>query len=183
MPRTVDKGGRIVSMGSALNRKLAYFLIFSLLVPVLASAQSTEMVSAEKYFANLSASYSKVKDYEANLTITQGKAVSRRQDFVQVTPVPVHQVRRPRKPGDLLRRGEADRVPSHGTGGPGAALQEEDTEPARGDGHEPGSWSPAAQLLHRLPQRAGAGSPGGRLPRNGGQAEAGCPRSPRATAR
>ena len=92
----VDKGRSIVSMGSALNRKLAYFLIFSLLVPVLASAQSTEMVSAEKFFANLSENYSKVKDYEANLTITQGKAVSRRH-FVQVTPVPVHQVRRPRK--------------------------------------------------------------------------------------
>jgi outer membrane lipoprotein-sorting protein len=35
------------------------------------------MVSAEKFFANLSASYGMVKDYEANLTITQGKAVSR----------------------------------------------------------------------------------------------------------
>lgn len=35
------------------------------------------MVSAEKFFANLSASYGKVKDYEANLAIAQGKSVSR----------------------------------------------------------------------------------------------------------
>ncbi len=35
------------------------------------------MVSAEKFFANLSASYGTVKDYEAALTITQGKSVSR----------------------------------------------------------------------------------------------------------
>jgi outer membrane lipoprotein-sorting protein len=60
-----------------LNRNAAYLLIFSLLVPVVASAQSTDMVSAEKFFANLSASFGKVKDYEAGLTITQGKSVSR----------------------------------------------------------------------------------------------------------
>jgi len=35
------------------------------------------MVSAEKFFANLSASYGKVRDYEAALTITQAKSVSR----------------------------------------------------------------------------------------------------------
>jgi outer membrane lipoprotein-sorting protein len=37
------------------------------------------MVSAEKFFANLSAGYGKVKDYEASLTITQGKVVSHGQ--------------------------------------------------------------------------------------------------------
>ncbi len=51
--------------------------MLSLLVPAVASAQSTDMVSAEKFFANLSASFGKVKDYEAGLTITQGKSVSR----------------------------------------------------------------------------------------------------------
>ena len=35
-----------------------------------------EIVSAEKYFSALSASYGAVKDYEAVLTITQGKSVS-----------------------------------------------------------------------------------------------------------
>jgi outer membrane lipoprotein-sorting protein len=60
-----------------LNRNAAYLLILCLLVPLGASAQSADMVSAEKFFANLSASYGSVKDYEANLTITQGKAVSR----------------------------------------------------------------------------------------------------------
>ena len=48
-----------------------------LLVPPVAFAQSADMVSAEKLFANLSASYGAIKDYEANITITQGKAVSR----------------------------------------------------------------------------------------------------------
>ncbi len=52
-------------------------MMFCLLVPLAASAQSTEIVSAEKFFANLSASFGAVKDYEANLTITQGKTVSR----------------------------------------------------------------------------------------------------------
>ena len=47
------------------------------LAPPIASAQSADMVSAEKFFGNLSASYGAVKDYEANITITQGKGVSR----------------------------------------------------------------------------------------------------------
>lgn len=36
-----------------------------------------EIVSAEKYFAGLSAAYGAVQDYEANLTVTQGKSISR----------------------------------------------------------------------------------------------------------
>jgi outer membrane lipoprotein-sorting protein len=60
-----------------LNRNAAYFLILGLLAPLGASAQSTDMVSAEKFFSTLSAGYGKIKDYEASLTITQGKAVSR----------------------------------------------------------------------------------------------------------
>lgn len=40
-------------------------------------AGAQEIVSAEKYFSALSASYGAVKDYEASLTITQGKSVSR----------------------------------------------------------------------------------------------------------
>ena len=47
------------------------------LFPCLAFPQSAEIVSAEKLFAGLSASFAKVKDYEAALTITQGKNVSR----------------------------------------------------------------------------------------------------------
>ena len=35
-----------------------------------------EMVSAEKFFASLSASFGAVKDYEAVITMTQGKSVS-----------------------------------------------------------------------------------------------------------
>jgi outer membrane lipoprotein-sorting protein len=60
-----------------LNRNAAYLLILCLLVPLGAFAQSADMVSAEKFFANLSASYGKINDYEASLTITQGKAISR----------------------------------------------------------------------------------------------------------
>jgi outer membrane lipoprotein-sorting protein len=60
-----------------LNRNAAFLVILCLLVPLAASAQSAEMVSAEKFFANLSASFGAVKDYEAVLTITQGKNVSR----------------------------------------------------------------------------------------------------------
>jgi outer membrane lipoprotein-sorting protein len=56
-----------------LNRKTLIFLIFCLVLPVFVCAQAAELVSAEKFFANLSASYSKVKDYEAVVTITQGK--------------------------------------------------------------------------------------------------------------
>jgi outer membrane lipoprotein-sorting protein len=50
-------------------------LALALCLSLPASAQ--EIVSAEKYFAALSASYGAVKDYEASLTITQGKTVSR----------------------------------------------------------------------------------------------------------
>jgi outer membrane lipoprotein-sorting protein len=56
-----------------LNRKTPLFVIFCLVLPVLAHAQATELVSAEKFFGNLSANYGKVKDYEAIVTITQGK--------------------------------------------------------------------------------------------------------------
>ena len=48
-----------------------------MLVPCALSAQSADIVSAEKFFSNLSASFGAVKDYEANLTLTQGKTISR----------------------------------------------------------------------------------------------------------
>jgi outer membrane lipoprotein-sorting protein len=60
-------------MGAALNRKIA-ILSSLLLLPLTASAQSQAYVSADKFFADLSSSYTKVKDYEANLVITRGKA-------------------------------------------------------------------------------------------------------------
>ena len=47
------------------------------LLPCLAFSQSAEIVSAEKFFGGLSASFAKVKDYEAAVTITQGKNNSR----------------------------------------------------------------------------------------------------------
>jgi outer membrane lipoprotein carrier protein len=46
-------------------------------MPFLAFPQAAEIVSAEKFFSALSASFGKVKDYEAVITITQGKSVSR----------------------------------------------------------------------------------------------------------
>ena len=48
-----------------------------LFLPFLAFPQATEIVSAEKFFAALSANFGKLKDYEAAITITQGKSVSR----------------------------------------------------------------------------------------------------------
>ena len=73
----MTKAGLIVTMGLALNRTIALPFIFLLLVPAAGFSQATELVSAEKYFAGISAGYQKVKDYEALLTITQGKTVSR----------------------------------------------------------------------------------------------------------
>jgi outer membrane lipoprotein-sorting protein len=64
-------------MGSALKRNAVLLPILCLLVPLGAAAQSSDMVSAEKFFSNLSASFGAVKDYEAALSITQGKTVSR----------------------------------------------------------------------------------------------------------
>jgi outer membrane lipoprotein-sorting protein len=61
-------------MSAALNRKSVIFASL-LLLPLIASAQSQTYVSADKFFADLSASYGKVKDYEASLTITRGKTV------------------------------------------------------------------------------------------------------------
>ncbi len=62
-------------MGDALRTPKAIsavILAFCLSLP----AAAQEIVSAEKYFAALSASYGAVKDYEASLTVTQGKTVS-----------------------------------------------------------------------------------------------------------
>jgi outer membrane lipoprotein-sorting protein len=64
-------------MTYVLNRKAPLCVIFAMLtLPSLVSAQSAQMVSADKFFAELSASYGKVKDYEASFTWTQGKSVS-----------------------------------------------------------------------------------------------------------
>lgn len=60
-----------------MNRKIALLVIPIALFPCLAFPQAAEIVSAEKFFAGLSASFAMVKDYEAVLTITQGKSVSR----------------------------------------------------------------------------------------------------------
>lgn len=60
-----------------MNRNAAFLLTLCLLVPLAASAQTAEMVSAEKYLSNLSASFGAIKDYEAAITITQGKTTSR----------------------------------------------------------------------------------------------------------
>jgi outer membrane lipoprotein-sorting protein len=64
-------------MTYVLSRKAPFsVIIFLLSLPALVHAQSAQMVSADKFFAELSASYGKVKDYEASFTWTQGKAVS-----------------------------------------------------------------------------------------------------------
>jgi outer membrane lipoprotein-sorting protein len=60
-----------------LNKKSVAIAIFALFLPFLAFPQATEIVSAEKFFAVLSANFGKLKDYEAAITITQGKSVSR----------------------------------------------------------------------------------------------------------
>jgi outer membrane lipoprotein-sorting protein len=59
-------------MGQALNRKTA-FLILMILPIVSLAVFSQEIISAEKFFAGVSASFGAVKDYEATVTITQGK--------------------------------------------------------------------------------------------------------------
>jgi outer membrane lipoprotein-sorting protein len=63
-------------MRNALRTRTALPAI-ALILCVSLSASAQEILSAEKYFATLSASYGAVNDYEAVLTITQGKSVSR----------------------------------------------------------------------------------------------------------
>jgi outer membrane lipoprotein-sorting protein len=63
-------------MRSALSHKTAFPIVLLLVIPFFAHAQAAEIVSAEKFFSNLSASYSKVKDYEGTISIIQGKATS-----------------------------------------------------------------------------------------------------------
>lgn len=59
-----------------MSRKRALCILAALaLVPRIAFSQ--EIVSAEKFFSDLSAGFGKVKDYEASFTWTQGKTVSR----------------------------------------------------------------------------------------------------------
>jgi outer membrane lipoprotein-sorting protein len=60
-----------------LNKKPIFAAIVLFFLPFLAFSQGAEIVSAEKFFSALSASFGKIKDYEASITITQGKSVSR----------------------------------------------------------------------------------------------------------
>jgi outer membrane lipoprotein-sorting protein len=63
-------------MGSALNRKAALLTASLFLSPLLVSAQAAQAApggAADAFFAEISDTYSRVKDYEANLTITRGK--------------------------------------------------------------------------------------------------------------
>ncbi|MGA2763627.1 MAG: outer-membrane lipoprotein carrier protein LolA [Spirochaetia bacterium] len=57
-----------------MSRKAILVTFLLMLVSCLGFAQ--EMVSAEKFFASLSASFGAVKDYEAVITMTQGKSAS-----------------------------------------------------------------------------------------------------------
>jgi outer membrane lipoprotein-sorting protein len=59
-----------------LSTKIALPIIVLLSLPLAAFSQATAMQSAEKFFADVSAYYGKVSDYEALLTITQGKSTS-----------------------------------------------------------------------------------------------------------
>lgn len=63
-------------MMDALRTRTA-LLALPLMLCLSLPASAQEIMSAEKYFAALSASYGAVQDYEALLTITQGKQVSR----------------------------------------------------------------------------------------------------------
>jgi outer membrane lipoprotein-sorting protein len=64
-------------MTYVLSRKTTSTIIFLGCIAVaLAGAQTASLASADKFFGDLSASYGKVKDYEASFTWTQGKAVS-----------------------------------------------------------------------------------------------------------
>ena len=56
-----------------MNTRTAILILLCIIVPVSAFAQATEIVSAEKYFAGLSAAYGRIKDYEAVVSITEGK--------------------------------------------------------------------------------------------------------------
>jgi outer membrane lipoprotein-sorting protein len=60
-----------------LNKKSVFIAVCLLFLPFLAFSQAAEIVSAEKFFSALSANFGKLKDYEAAITITQGKSVSR----------------------------------------------------------------------------------------------------------
>jgi outer membrane lipoprotein-sorting protein len=59
-----------------LNTKIAIPIIVLLSLPLAVFSQATAMQSAEKFFADVSAYYGKLSDYEAALTITQGKGTS-----------------------------------------------------------------------------------------------------------
>ena len=57
-----------------MSRKAVFSALLCILLPIFAFAQATELVSAEKYFDTLSASFGKVSDYVADVTIVNGKA-------------------------------------------------------------------------------------------------------------
>jgi len=63
-----------LAKGYSLSRKAFVATLFLIFIASLSFGQ--EMVSAEKFFAALSANFGSVKDYEAAITITQGKTVS-----------------------------------------------------------------------------------------------------------
>jgi outer membrane lipoprotein-sorting protein len=64
-------------MRASLSGTTTRAILLMLVLPCFAFSQASEMVSADKFFAALSASYGTVKDYEAAVSITQGKSASR----------------------------------------------------------------------------------------------------------
>ncbi len=64
----------VIGKGHLLSRKAFLTILFLVVASCVVFAQ--EIVSAEKFFAALSASYGAVKDYVADITITQGKTTS-----------------------------------------------------------------------------------------------------------
>ena len=88
-----------------MSRKAILVTFLLMLVSCLGFAQ--EMVSAEKFFASLSASFGKVKDYEAAITITQGKSVSRGKISYKSPLYLRIDFDDPPRAGAQLRRGEA----------------------------------------------------------------------------
>jgi outer membrane lipoprotein-sorting protein len=57
-----------------LSSKAAFPALLLILLPLFAFAQAAELVSAERYFDTLSASFGKVSDYIADISIVNGKA-------------------------------------------------------------------------------------------------------------
>ncbi len=155
-----------------MNRKAVFSALLCVLLPVFVSAQAAELVSAEKYFDTLSASFGKVSDYIADIGIVNGKATYHgrlsyksplylRIDFDD--------------PPKMVLNFDGEKLLWYSP--QNAVVLEQDykktgREPARGHGEQSELFPLEEELFRRLPDRPGSGPAGGRLPGDGDQAEA-----------